>query len=121
MLARIFFFSVTVLHVNCNLLVPKLFNLAAGSKITATATCGQRQEEEYCKIFGLSGEQPTCGRCRWWDDPNSFDKELFKPEFAIAGEKGSWMSPPFSSGDNRDEYEKVNLTIHFDQVRRLGN
>lgn len=37
-------------------LTPPYFNLAAGRKITATATCGDKGPELYCKLVGANAD-----------------------------------------------------------------
>ncbi|VDM62918.1 unnamed protein product [Angiostrongylus costaricensis] len=46
-------------------LFPSIFNLATNSLINATATCGYRRREEYCKLVEHSDYH-----YRWWQSPS---------------------------------------------------
>ncbi|KAJ1350105.1 hypothetical protein KIN20_005822 [Parelaphostrongylus tenuis] len=108
-------------------LFPSIFNLATNSLINATATCGQRRREEYCKLVEhvllrktTTVAIPQCDIC----DAN--DPERRHPiEFAIDGTKRWWQSPSLANGL---QYEKVNITIDLRQeyqvayvVVKMGN
>ncbi|KAI5729364.1 hypothetical protein M8J76_001799 [Diaphorina citri] len=105
-------------------LTPPMFNLAAGRRVFATATCGEGVEEPelYCNLVGMNKhgtefkeveeehlhiQGMTCDIC----DPNSEDKR-HPPEYAVDGDETWWQSPPLS----RDmKYNEVNLTIDLGQ------
>ncbi|KAM7379370.1 hypothetical protein PAMP_004928 [Pampus punctatissimus] len=99
---------------------PPYFNLAEGSRISATATCGQDEAgraryELYCKLVGgpttglatqnIQGQ--FCDYCNS-DDPN----KAYPATNAIDGTERWWQSPPLSRGIN---YNEVNVTLDFGQ------
>ncbi|XP_062285798.1 laminin subunit alpha-3-like isoform X1 [Scomber scombrus] len=102
-------------------LSPPYFNLAEGSRISATATCGQDEAgkakyELYCKIVGGPTNGPPtqniqgqfCDYCKS-DDPN----KASPVSNAIDGTERWWQSPPLSRGIN---YNEVNVTLDLGQL-----
>ncbi|XP_036940486.1 laminin subunit alpha-3-like isoform X2 [Acanthopagrus latus] len=102
-------------------LSPPYFNLAAGSTITATATCGQDEfgtprSDLYCKLVG----GPTNGlvshniQGQYCDYCNAIDPSKAHPVTnAIDGTERWWQSPPLSRGMIHNE---VNVTLDLGQL-----
>uniref|UniRef100_A0A671YSI5 Laminin subunit alpha 3 n=1 Tax=Sparus aurata TaxID=8175 RepID=A0A671YSI5_SPAAU len=102
-------------------LSPPYFNLAAGSSITATATCGQDEfgtprSDLYCKLVG----GPTNGlvshniQGQYCDYCNAIDPNKAHPVTnAIDGTERWWQSPPLSRGLIHNE---VNVTLDLGQL-----
>uniref|UniRef100_A0A4W6DE38 Laminin subunit alpha 3 n=1 Tax=Lates calcarifer TaxID=8187 RepID=A0A4W6DE38_LATCA len=102
-------------------LSPPYFNLAEGSRISATATCGQDEAgtpryELYCKLVG----GPTNGlptqniQGQFCDYCNSADPNKAHPvSNAIDGTERWWQSPPLSRGLG---YNEVNVTLDLGQL-----
>ncbi|PVD23436.1 hypothetical protein C0Q70_16705 [Pomacea canaliculata] len=100
-------------------LTPPYFNLAQGSTIIATATCGVdvSRPELFCRLTGATGERQedrveviqgqSCDYC----NPNLSDQD-HRPEYAIDGTERWWQSPPLSRGM---QFNEVNLTIPLGQ------
>ncbi|MED6252479.1 Laminin subunit alpha-5 [Ataeniobius toweri] len=100
---------------------PPYFNLAEGSGISATATCGQDEAgaprtDLYCKLVG----GPTLGlptqniQGQYCDYCNSLDPNKAHPVTnAIDGTERWWQSPPLSRGI---VYNEVNVTLDLGQV-----
>ncbi|KAI6208105.1 hypothetical protein M3Y96_00079500 [Aphelenchoides besseyi] len=94
-------------------LFPSIFNLATGSDIRATSTCGRDGPEEYCKLTEhVYRRTPQCDYC----DHNNHAKQ-HPIEFAIDGTKKWWQSPTLSNGLG---YEKVNITIDLRQEYQVA-
>ncbi|XP_072543376.1 laminin subunit alpha-3 isoform X2 [Salminus brasiliensis] len=102
-------------------LSPPYFNLAEGSAITATATCGEDHHSRprsdlYCKLVG----GPTLGvpsqtiQGQFCDHCNANDPNKAHPvSNAIDGTERWWQSPPLSRGLN---YNEVNVTLDLGQL-----
>ncbi|XP_061694545.1 laminin subunit alpha-3 isoform X3 [Syngnathoides biaculeatus] len=102
-------------------LSPPYFNLAHGSRISATATCGEDEsgrprDDLYCKLVG----GPTAGhltqniRGQFCDYCNAGDPSKAHPVgHAVDGTERWWQSPPLSKGLG---YNEVNLTLDFGQL-----
>ncbi|XP_026168530.1 laminin subunit alpha-3-like isoform X2 [Mastacembelus armatus] len=102
-------------------LSPPYFNLAQGSSISATATCGQDEagtprNDLYCKLVG----GPTIGlltqniQGQFCDYCNSIDPNRAHPVInAIDGTERWWQSPPLSRGLG---YNEVNVTLDLGQL-----
>ncbi|KAM4728827.1 laminin subunit alpha-3-like isoform 2-T2 [Anableps anableps] len=100
---------------------PPYFNLAEGSSISATATCGQDETgaprfDLYCKLVG----GPTLGlptqniQGQFCDYCNSLDPNKAHPVTnAIDGTERWWQSPPLSRGM---VYNEVNVTLDLGQL-----
>uniref|UniRef100_A0A8K9XVS9 Laminin subunit alpha 3 n=1 Tax=Oncorhynchus mykiss TaxID=8022 RepID=A0A8K9XVS9_ONCMY len=102
-------------------LSPPYFNLAEGSRISATATCGQDEtgrprSDLYCKLvggptFGLPSQTiqgQYCDRCNS-NEPN----KAHPVSNAIDGTERWWQSPPLSRGPM---YNEVNVTLDLGQL-----
>ncbi|XP_061588324.1 laminin subunit alpha-3-like isoform X2 [Cololabis saira] len=100
---------------------PPYFNLAPGSGITATATCGQDEagaprSDLFCKLvggpnYGIFTENIQGQFC---DYCTSDDSDRAHPATnAIDGTERWWQSPPLSRGT---AFNEVNLTLHFGQL-----
>ncbi|XP_041698140.2 laminin subunit alpha-3 isoform X2 [Coregonus clupeaformis] len=102
-------------------LSPPYFNLAEGSRISATATCGQDEtgrprSDLYCKLvggptFGLPSQTiqgQYCDRCNS-NEPN----KAHPVSNAIDGTERWWQSPPLSRGP---KYNEVNVTLNLGQL-----
>ncbi|KAM3604519.1 uncharacterized protein V6R79_012395 [Siganus canaliculatus] len=100
---------------------PPYFNLAEGSSISATATCGQDEVgfprvDLYCKLVGgpanidvtqnIQGQ--FCDYCKS-NDPN----KAHPVTNAIDGTERWWQSPPLSRGLG---YNEVNVTLDLGQL-----
>ncbi|XP_073347774.1 laminin subunit alpha-3-like [Pagrus major] len=102
-------------------LSPPYFNLASGSTISATATCGQDESgtprsDLYCKLVG----GPTNGvlshniQGQFCDYCNAIDPNKAHPvTYAIDGTERWWQSPPLSRGLIHNE---VNVTLDLGQL-----
>ncbi|KAM4604969.1 laminin subunit alpha-3-like isoform 2-T2 [Polymixia lowei] len=102
-------------------LSPPYFNLAEGSRISATATCGQDEtgrprSDLYCKLVG----GPTAGvvtqniQGQFCDHCNSNDPNKAHPVTnAVDGTERWWQSPPLSRGPS---YNQVNVTLDLGQL-----
>uniref|UniRef100_A0A3Q3AN19 Laminin, alpha 3 n=1 Tax=Kryptolebias marmoratus TaxID=37003 RepID=A0A3Q3AN19_KRYMA len=100
---------------------PPYFNLAEGSGISATATCGQDESgaprnDLYCKLVG----GPTVGlptqniQGQFCDYCNSMEPTKAHPvSSAIDGTERWWQSPPLSRGL---VYNEVNVTLDLGQL-----
>ncbi|CAB1317438.1 unnamed protein product, partial [Coregonus sp. 'balchen'] len=101
-------------------LSPPYFNLAEGSRISATATCGEDEagrprSDLYCKLvggptFGLPSQTiqgQYCDRCNS-NEPN----KAHPVSNAIDGTERWWQSPPLSRGPM---YNEVNVTLDLGQ------
>ncbi|XP_037538133.1 laminin subunit alpha-3 [Nematolebias whitei] len=100
---------------------PPYFNLAEGSRISATATCGQDETgapryDLYCKLVG----GPTVGlptqniQGQFCDYCNSMEPNKAHPvSSAIDGTERWWQSPPLSKGL---VYNEVNVTLDLGQL-----
>ncbi|XP_035644145.2 laminin subunit alpha-3-like isoform X3 [Oncorhynchus keta] len=102
-------------------LSPPYFNLAEGSRISATATCGEDEagrprSDLYCKLvggptFGLPSQTiqgQYCDRCNS-NEPN----KAHPVSNAIDGTERWWQSPPLSRGPM---YNEVNVTLDLGQL-----
>uniref|UniRef100_A0A8B9FL85 Laminin subunit alpha-5 n=1 Tax=Amazona collaria TaxID=241587 RepID=A0A8B9FL85_9PSIT len=116
--------------VNGHSLHPPYFNLAEGTRISATATCGEEAagagsrravEDLYCKLVGGpvagGGPQPdhsgTAGG-QYCDICSSANSNKAHPiTNAIDGTERWWQSPPLSRGL---EFNQVNVTLDLGQL-----
>jgi laminin alpha 3/5 len=109
-------------YVHSVILTPPYFNLVSNKKITASATCGEGVDKElYCKLTGSAStdresynhanliQGQFCDIC---DSTNP--EKSHHASFAIDGTDRWWQSPPLSRSL---EYNNVNLTIDFGQVK----
>ncbi|XP_041804417.1 laminin subunit alpha-3-like isoform X2 [Chelmon rostratus] len=101
-------------------LSPPYFNLAEGSRISATATCGQDEAgtpryELYCKLVGgPTGVLTQNIQGQYCDYCNSIDPNKAHPVTnAIDGTERWWQSPPLSRGLG---YNEVNITLDLGQL-----
>ncbi|XP_015822830.1 laminin subunit alpha-5 isoform X1 [Nothobranchius furzeri] len=100
---------------------PPYFNLAEGTKITATATCGEdetgRSEQDlYCKLVGgpVSGDPSHTIQGQYCDICSKEDSDHAHPiTNAIDGTERWWQSPPLSRST---EYNEVNVTLDLGQL-----
>nr|XP_054596449.1 laminin subunit alpha-3 isoform X2 [Nothobranchius furzeri] len=100
---------------------PPYFNLAEGSRISASATCGQDEtgsprDDLYCKLVG----GPNVGlptqniQGQYCDHCNSITPNNAHPVTnAIDGTERWWQSPPLSRGT---VYNQVNVTLDLGQL-----
>ncbi|GCC23323.1 hypothetical protein chiPu_0001717 [Chiloscyllium punctatum] len=98
---------------------PPYFNLAEGTKITATATCGQDEsgkpvEDLYCKLVGgpVSGDPSQTIQGQYCDICKAESNKAHPSTNAIDGTERWWQSPPLSRGL---EYNEVNVTLDLGQ------
>ncbi|XP_056106000.1 laminin subunit alpha-5 isoform X1 [Rhinichthys klamathensis goyatoka] len=107
--------------VNGYSLHPPYFNLAEGTKITATATCGVDENEQpiqdlYCKLVGgpVSGDPSQTIQGQYCDICTSEDTNRAHPiSNAIDGTERWWQSPPLS---RNTKYNEVNVTLDLGQL-----
>nr|XP_020464725.1 laminin subunit alpha-5 [Monopterus albus] len=107
--------------VNGYSLHPPYFNLAEGTKITATATCGEDDsgrtvQDLYCKLVGgpVSGDPSQTIQGQYCDICSQGDSDRAHPiTNAIDGTERWWQSPPLSRST---EYNEVNVTLDLGQL-----
>uniref|UniRef100_A0A8B9SV76 Laminin subunit alpha 5 n=1 Tax=Anas platyrhynchos TaxID=8839 RepID=A0A8B9SV76_ANAPL len=112
--------------VNGHSLHPPYFNLAEGTRISATATCGEEAvgagsrravEDLYCKLVGgpLAGGDPNQTiQGQYCDICSSANSNKAHPiTNAIDGTERWWQSPPLSRGL---EFNQVNVTLDLGQL-----
>ncbi|XP_053704727.1 laminin subunit alpha-5 isoform X1 [Synchiropus splendidus] len=107
--------------VNGYSLHPPYFNLAEGTKITATATCGEDDtgrtlHDLYCKLVGgpVSGDPSQTIQGQYCDICSQGDSDRAHPiTNAIDGTERWWQSPPLSRST---EYNEVNVTLDLGQL-----
>ncbi|XP_073539088.1 laminin subunit alpha-5 [Phyllobates terribilis] len=107
--------------VNGYSLHPPYFNLAEGTKISATATCGEGEggralEDLYCKLVGgpVSGDPSQTIQGQYCDICLGSSGDKSHPiTNAIDGTERWWQSPPLSRGM---EHNEVNVTLDLGQV-----
>ncbi|XP_017342550.1 laminin subunit alpha-5 isoform X1 [Ictalurus punctatus] len=100
---------------------PPYFNLAEGTKITATATCGEDEhsrpvQDLYCKLVGgpVSGDPSQTIQGQYCDTCDTADSNRAHPiTNAIDGTERWWQSPPLSRST---EYNQVNVTLDLGQL-----
>ncbi|XP_059508738.1 laminin subunit alpha-5 isoform X2 [Stegostoma tigrinum] len=99
---------------------PPYFNLAEGTKIIATATCGQDEsgkpvEDLYCKLVGgpVSGDPSQTIQGQYCDICKAESNKAHPSTNAIDGTERWWQSPPLSRGL---EYNEVNVTLDLGQL-----
>lgn len=94
-------------------LFPNVFNLAAGSIITANATCGEGKPEFYCPIIAQGGQE-SCNVC---DSLNVDKSKHHTIKYAIDGLDTWWQSPTLQNGKR---YEWVTIQINLRQVYQIS-
>ncbi|XP_058499238.1 laminin subunit alpha-5 isoform X1 [Solea solea] len=107
--------------VNGYSLHPPYFNLAEGTKITATATCGvddtgRTVQDLYCKLVGgpVSGDPSQTIQGQYCDICSQGDTDRAHPiTNAIDGTERWWQSPPLSRST---EYNELNVTLDLGQL-----
>uniref|UniRef100_A0A8C9FFU8 Laminin subunit alpha 5 n=1 Tax=Pavo cristatus TaxID=9049 RepID=A0A8C9FFU8_PAVCR len=113
--------------VNGHSLHPPYFNLAEGTRISASATCGEEAagaagsrravEDLYCKLVGgpLAGGDPNQTiQGQYCDICSSANSNKAHPiTNAIDGTERWWQSPPLSRGL---EFNQVNVTLDLGQL-----
>ncbi|KAM9785933.1 laminin subunit alpha-5 [Neosynchiropus ocellatus] len=107
--------------VNGYSLHPPYFNLAEGTKITATATCGEDDtgrtlHDLYCKLVGgpVSGDPSQTIQGQYCDICSQGESDRAHPiTNAIDGTERWWQSPPLSRST---EYNEVNVTLDLGQL-----
>ncbi|XP_013886048.1 laminin subunit alpha-5 [Austrofundulus limnaeus] len=100
---------------------PPYFNLAEGTKITATATCGEDEsgrslQDLYCKLVGgpVSGDPSQTIQGQYCDICSKEDGDRAHPiTNAIDGTERWWQSPPLSRST---EYNELNVTLDLGQL-----
>ncbi|XP_061662817.1 laminin subunit alpha-5 isoform X5 [Syngnathoides biaculeatus] len=107
--------------VNVFNLHPPYFNLAEGTKITATATCGEDETGKsvldlYCKLVGgpVSGDPGHTIQGQYCDICHHGDTDRAHPiTNAIDGTERWWQSPPLSRST---KFNQVNVTLELGQL-----
>lgn len=128
-----------VVTVSAEILTPPYFNLAEGSSVSATATCGvdiSTPKERFCRLTGASADErqeflssfnlyysgnsqiiagQLCDYCVAEGTPEAdeFPSQVHSAEFAIDGTERWWQSPPLSRGS---QFNDVNLAVSLGQV-----
>ncbi|XP_035998362.1 laminin subunit alpha-5 [Fundulus heteroclitus] len=100
---------------------PPYFNLAEGTKITATATCGEDEggrslQDLYCKLVGgpVSGDPSQTIQGQYCDICSQEESDRAHPiTNAIDGTERWWQSPPLSRST---EFNEVNVTLDLGQL-----
>ncbi|XP_037629113.1 laminin subunit alpha-5 isoform X3 [Sebastes umbrosus] len=103
---------------------PPYFNLAEGTKITATATCGEDDtgtgigsvRDLYCKLVGgpVSGDPSQTIQGQYCDICSQGESDRAHPiTNAIDGTERWWQSPPLSRST---EFNEVNVTLDLGQL-----
>uniref|UniRef100_A0AAZ3RWH3 Laminin, alpha 5 n=1 Tax=Oncorhynchus tshawytscha TaxID=74940 RepID=A0AAZ3RWH3_ONCTS len=108
-------------RVNGYSLHPPYFNLAEGTKVTATATCGEGDNgrsirDLYCKLVGgpVSGDPSQTIQGQYCDTCAMGDSDRAHPiSNAIDGTERWWQSPPLSRST---EFNQVNVTLDLGQL-----
>ena len=127
----------TLNTVSSEILTPPYFNLAEGSSISATATCGVNiatTKERFCRLTGASADEiqeisgssyysgnsqiiagQLCDFCVAEDavDDSDVESQVHSAKYAIDGTERWWQSPPLSRGA---QFNDVKLTIDLGQV-----
>ncbi|XP_031422129.1 laminin subunit alpha-5 isoform X2 [Clupea harengus] len=104
---------------------PPYFNLAEGTKITATATCGEDEngrpiQDLYCKLVGgpVSGDPSQTIQGQYCDICSAGESDRAHPiTNAIDGTERWWQSPPLSRSV---EYNEVNVTLDLGQLYHVA-
>ncbi|CAL8370062.1 unnamed protein product [Lota lota] len=106
--------------VNGYSLHPPYFNLAEGTRITATATCGEDDNRPitdlYCKLVGgpVSGDPSQTIQGQYCDVCSQNNGDRAHPiTNAIDGTERWWQSPPLSRST---EFNQVNVTLDLGQL-----
>ncbi|KAM9752098.1 laminin subunit alpha-5 isoform 2-T2 [Menidia menidia] len=100
---------------------PPYFNLAEGTKIAATATCGEDEagrsvRDLYCKLVGgpVSGDPSQTIQGQYCDVCDLGHSDRAHPiTNAIDGTERWWQSPPLSRST---EFNQVNVTLDLGQL-----
>nr|XP_033943330.1 laminin subunit alpha-5 isoform X2 [Pseudochaenichthys georgianus] len=100
---------------------PPYFNLAEGTKISATATCGEEDtgrsvQDLYCKLVGgpVSGDPSQTIRGQYCDICSQGESDRAHPiTNAVDGTERWWQSPPLS---RNTEFNEVNVTLDLGQL-----
>lgn len=130
----------TVVTVSGEVLSPPYFNLAEGSSITASSTCGvdiPTSKERFCRLTGASADErrgfltsvnslyysgnsqiiagQLCDYCVAEGTPEGAENpaQVHSAKFAIDSTERWWQSPPLSRGS---QFDDVNLTVSLGQV-----
>ncbi|XP_029467612.1 laminin subunit alpha-5 isoform X2 [Rhinatrema bivittatum] len=106
---------------NGHSLHPPYFNLAEGTRIWATATCGEEEggralPDLYCKLVGgpAAGDPGQTIQGQYCDVCTSADIDKAHPiTNAIDGTERWWQSPPLS---RTLEYNEINVTLDLGQL-----
>uniref|UniRef100_A0A8D3CNT9 Laminin subunit alpha-5 n=1 Tax=Scophthalmus maximus TaxID=52904 RepID=A0A8D3CNT9_SCOMX len=107
--------------VNGYSLHPPYFNLAEGTKITASATCGEDDagrtlQDLYCKLVGgpVSGDPSQTIQGQYCDICSQGESDRAHPiTNAVDGTERWWQSPPLSRST---EFNEVNVTLDLGQL-----
>ncbi|KAG7283460.1 hypothetical protein CRUP_035253 [Coryphaenoides rupestris] len=99
---------------------PPYFNLAEGTRITATATCGDDDgrpiTDLYCKLVGgpVSGDPSQTIQGQYCDVCSHSNGDRAHPiTNAIDGTERWWQSPPLSRST---EFNQINVTLDLGQT-----
>lgn len=127
----------TISTISAEVLTPPYFNLAEGSTIEATATCGVNiasPKEQFCRLTGASANEvyelsgspyysrnsqiiagQLCDFCvaEGTSEASAMPSQVHSAQYAIDGTERWWQSPPLSRGSR---FNDVNLTVNLGQV-----
>lgn len=97
-------------------LFPVLFNLASRARISANATCGERQPEVFCKLVEHVAIFPVVNsHCDVCDARSDNLLRRHPITNAIDGSNNWWQSPTLTNGE---EFNHVTVTLDLGLVRK---
>ncbi|KAK7503934.1 hypothetical protein BaRGS_00004666, partial [Batillaria attramentaria] len=99
-------------------LFPVVFNLATRSRITANATCGEREPEVFCKLVEhvriFPAENRHCDVC---DSRSENEAQRHPITNAIDGSNRWWQSPTLTNGA---QYNFVTITLDLGLIYQVA-
>ncbi|KAL8600730.1 hypothetical protein ACOMHN_057318 [Nucella lapillus] len=99
-------------------LFPVVFNLATRARITANATCGERQPEVFCKLVEhvriFPAENRHCDIC---DARSEQPAQRHPVGNAIDGSHSWWQSPTLTNGE---QYNRVTVTLDLGSIYQVA-
>ncbi|XP_051970169.1 laminin subunit alpha-1 [Xyrauchen texanus] len=99
-------------------LFPAILNLASNSEITTNATCGEPDQEMYCKLVEhVPGRRIRNPQCRICDANSQNPKEQHPITNAIDGTNQWWQSPSIKNGP---QFHWVTITLDLRQIFQVA-
>ncbi|KAK7100471.1 laminin subunit alpha-2-like isoform X2 [Littorina saxatilis] len=99
-------------------LFPVVFNLATRARISANATCGEREPEVFCKLVEhvriFPAENRHCDIC---DARSENPMQRHPISNAIDGSNAWWQSPPLTNGET---YNDVTITLDLGSIYQVA-